>query len=243
MKTSLVTILVVIATCALAQPAARPQELQSAKIIQTVDPVFPDSLVALYRHGGQVTILISINADGQLGEWLPLRYTDPLFADAAIAALKQWKFEAARLRGEPVPVSIELKFFFEVKGVVVSVSPSDTFTAHFNDLTGGRGYAPCTLRELDRIPVPLRTVSPIYPVELAERGIAGDVAVNFYIDEHGAVRMPYVTGNPFQALANLAVDAVRQWQFEPPTRRGHPVLVQVQQVFKFSPAPAAATKP
>ena len=239
MKTPLVIVLVAIAAGACAQPETRFRELQSAKIIQTVDPIFPDSLIPLYRHGGQVSILLSIGADGQLAEWLPLRYTDPLFSEAALSALKLWKFEPARLRGEPVPVSIELTFNFEVKGVVVSVSPSDTLTAHFNDLTGGRNYAPCTLRELDRIPVPLRTVSPVYPMELAERGVTGDVAVNFYIDERGAVRMPHVTGNPHQALANLAVDDVRQWQFEPPTRRGQPVLVQVRQVFKFTPAAAA----
>ena len=43
-------------------------------------------------------------------------------------------------------------------------------------------------------------------------------------------------------VANLAVDAVRQWTFEPPTRNGRPVLVHVRQVFRFNPAakPASA---
>jgi TonB family protein len=241
MKSSLAIFLIAITAGALAQPESRPPELQSIRIIQTVDPIFPESLVATHRHGGQAIIFVSIDHHGRLADWLPLRYTDPLFAEAAVAALKLWQFEPARLRGEPVPVSIELSFIFEVKGVVVSVSPTETFAAHFNDLTGGSRYAPCTLRELDRIPVPLKTVSPIYPEPLAARGVTGEVAVNFYIDERGAVRMPYVTAHPHQTLANLAVDAVRQWQFEPPTRRGLPVLVQVRQVFKFTPPPA--TKP
>jgi TonB family protein len=239
MKTALAFVLVFFTAGVWAQtaPGNRPRELQSAKIIQTVDPVFPDSLIATYRRGGQVTLLISVNTQGKLSEWLPLRYTDPAFSDAAVAALKEWKFEPARLHGEPVPVSIELIFNFEVKGVVVSVTASDTVTAQMNDLIGHHSYAPCTLRELDRIPVPLKTVSPIYPEELAVLGASGDVIVEFYIDERGRVRMPIVTGQPHQELANLAVDAVRQWQFEPPTRRGHPVLVKVRQVLRFTPKP------
>lgn len=243
MKAPLALLLVACSAGFAAQPDARPPDLQSVRIFQTVDPVFPESLVPLYRHGGEVGLLIGIGANGELTEWLPLRYTHRLFAESAIEAMKQWRFEPARLRGEAVPVSLELKFIFEVKGVVVSVSPADTVMAHFHDLAGGRGYAPCTLRELDRIPVPLKTVAPVYPEELAERGITGEVTVHFYIDEQGTVRMPYVSGRPHQILANLAVDSVRQWRFEPPTRRGQPVLVQVRQVFKFSPSRTAAPQP
>jgi TonB family protein len=235
MRTSLLFLLVLTAGLAIAQPAGRFQEIQSARIIQTVDPIFPDSLIATYRRGGQASVLISIDTEGRLADWLAIRYTDAGFADAAVAALKQWQFVPARLRGEPVPVCIELQFNFEVKGVVVSVSPADLITANFNDITGGVNYAPCTLRDLDRIPVPLQTVSPLYPKQLAERGTTGEVTVDFFIDERGAVRMPYVTGDPHQMLANLAVDAVRQWKFEPPTRRGLPVLVHVRQVFRFTP--------
>jgi TonB family protein len=239
MKALFLILLAASALCAFAQPEARFSELQSAKIIQTVDPVFPESLIATYRRGGQAVILVSISSDGRLADWLAIRHSDPLFAQAAVAALKDWRFEPARLRGEPVSVYLEIKFSFEVKGVVVSVSASELLTASFNDLTGGNTYAPCTLRELDRIPVPLHTVSPVYPVQLADRGTTGEATVYFYIDERGTVRMPYVTGQPHPILAELAVDAVKQWKFEPPTRRGQPVLVHVRQLFRFSPAGAA----
>ena len=233
-KTLLFALLTAVASCGFAQSETRFPELQSAKIIQTVDPIYPDSLVAAYRHGGEVSILASIDEHGRLADWLTIRHTDPRFAEAAVTALKKWTFEPARDRGEPVPVTVELKFTFLVKGAVVSVSASDILEANFNELTGGRGYAPCTLRELDRIPVPLQTVSPVYAEQLARRGTVGEVTVDFYIDERGAVRMPYVTRPADPLLASLAVDAVRQWKFEPPTRRGHPVLVHIRQLFRFS---------
>lgn len=240
MKAPLFFLFVATAACGFAQPTAPLPAIQSAKIIQTVDPIFPDALLGIYRHGGEVTVLASIREDGQLADWLPTRYTDPLFAQAAVAALKQWKFEPARDRGEPVPVTVELRFLFEVKGVVVSVSAAELLEATFNEITGGRAYAPCTLRELDRIPVPRHTVSPVYPEQFASRGAVGEVAVYFYIDERGAVRMPYVRNHDHPLLARLAVDAVRQWTFDPPTRHGRPALVHVRQLFRFS---APATPP
>jgi len=227
------------ATCGFAQSDTRFQEFQPAKITQTVDPFYPDSLVATHRRGGEVILLVSLDETGRPTDYLPVRSTDPLFAESAINAVKQWKFDPARDRGEPVPVTVELKFMFVVRGAVVSVTASEILEANFNEITGVHEYAPCTLRELDRIPVPLQTVSPVYPEELARLGAVGEVTVDFYIDERGAVRMPYVSSHAQPLLARLAVDAVRQWKFEPPTRRGRPVLVHVRQLFRFR-APVAA---
>ena len=224
----------------LAQRSDRNSDFRSAKIIRTVEPIFPEALLTDYRNGGEVRIAISVDANGKLGEWLVLSYTARGFADAAVAALKEWEFEPARMMGEPVPVHIELTFNFEVKGVVVSLTLAETADALLGSVLGRQlAYAPCTLRELDRIPVPLSTVTPAYPKELGERGVQGTVTVEFYIDEQGNVRMPFVLGHPLAALANLAVDAVRQWKFEPPTRRGVPVLVHVRQIFQFTPPVAA----
>ena len=240
MKPLLTILLSLIASGVLAQPANPAPERQSARIIQTVEPIFPQHLIPVYRRGGQVRILISVSSEGRLNEWLVVSYTDREFADAAVVALKRWEFEPARIKGEAVSVCAEISFHFEVKGVVVSVTSSDLFQANFNELTGGEAYAPCMLRDIDRIPVPQNAVPPVYPESLAARGVKGDVTVEFYIDEQGAVRMPYVTGRPQVALAELAVDAVRQWKFEPPTRRGRPALVLVRQLFHFSPAQTPA---
>jgi TonB family protein len=230
----------VAASPALAQNPDRHSDFQSAKIIQTVEPVFPESLLTRYRNGGEVRVAISVDAHGKLGEWLVISYTDREFADAAVAALKEWEFEPARMMGEPVPVHIELTFNFEVKGVVVTLTLAETTDLLLSSVLGRQlAYAPCTLRELDRIPVPLNTVTPVYPKELGERGVQGVVTVEFFIDELGAVRMPFVVGRPPIALADLAVDAVRLWKFEPPTRKSQPVLVHVRQVFTFNPTPVA----
>lgn len=224
---------------ALAQAPAREPEMQSARIIQTVTPDFPAQLYAVYSHGGAAGLVIALDADGKLKDWLVISYSAPKFADLALAAVKQWKFEPARWRGEPVPVCITLNFTFKVKGVVVSSIGSDSVErfrlAMFTEMGSHRLY---TLRELDRIPVPVRADSPFYPKALADQGVTGEVVVGFYIDEQGAVRMPFVISWPHNNLADYAIEAVQRWKFEPPTHDGRPVMAYVHQIFRFGLAPA-----
>ena len=83
------------------------------------------------------------------------------------------------------------------------------------------------------IPPPIVTVTPQYSGQQAAKGVKGMVTVDFYIDVTGAIRMPAVSVKDDSELTALAVTALRQWKFEPPTRNGHPVLVRASQVFNF----------
>lgn len=241
MKLILVLALTLALATSLAAQADRFSEFQSARIRQNALPIFPEHLVPRFPNGANVRVLISVSREGKLGEYLVVSYTAREFADAAVAALKQWEFEPARLRGEAVGVCIELRFSFEVKGCVISVGPMDTFGSAFTSLHQRDEYGPCTLRDLDRIPVPLSAGAPAYPKDLARQAGAGEVTVEFYIDERGNVRLPFAVGRPPLALAELAITALREWKFEPPTRRGVPTLVHARQVFRFNPD-AATTK-
>jgi TonB family protein len=163
-----------------------------------------------------------------------------------VTALKQWKFEPARINGDPVAASSEVAVVFEVQGMtVVSLNATDELMARFYQVNNADAfYRPCALKELDRIPTPLAAPAPAYPQEFARTGRVGRVTISFYIDESGAVRLPTVEVDDNPDLASLAVGALRQWKFEPPTRRGRPVLVKATQIFNFqSPAPAAGAAP
>lgn len=209
---------------------------QSLKIIQTVEPVFPYLLTQQAVTSGEAHVAINTDADGKLKEWLVVGYSRPEFADAVIAAIKEWKFEPARLHGTPVGTTIEIFFYFEARGVVVSTTAIDQLEGFLNFASSRFAYRPCTLRELDRIPTPLVTVKPLYSEAQVNKGVRGAVNVDFYITEEGAVRMPSVSPYDNSELTALAIDALRQWKFEPPTRNGKPVLVKASQVFNFGPA-------
>jgi TonB family protein len=225
------------AGAAFAQIMQLPPEWQSLNILQTVEPIFPYRLQEAGVPNGEARVAINTDATGKLLELLVVGYTRPEFADEAVTAIKQWKFEPARLRGEPVGTTVELLFFYEAKGVVVStLNPIDRIDMFMSQIIGEHDtYRPCSLRELDRIPTPVVTVKPQYPGDLADKGVKGKVTVGFYIDETGVVRLPAVSVKDDVELTALAVAALRQWKFEPPTRNGRPVLVKASQVFYFGP--------
>jgi len=193
---------------------------------------------------GQVCVAFSVDESGRVDDCLPIAYTHAEFARVAAAAVRNWTFEPARLRGDPVATATEVTMNFEVQGtVVVSLTSSEALAAWLNSLhRDGENYFPRTLRELDRIPTPITAPAPAYPRALVEQGRSGTVTVNFYIDETGAVRLPAVSSSDNMELAALAIVALHQWKFEPPTCKGVPVLVKANQVFNFRPTAATAAR-
>jgi len=204
-------------------------------IKKTVDPIMPHKLSEVGIQEGEVRVVIAVDSTGKLSEWLIVGYTHPGLADAVIAALKQWEFDAPRWHGEPVSVQREVKFNFETHGTVVSVAAVDAVENYLVQRFPERYvFRPCTLKELDRIPTPLEAKKPEFAKRTAAQGVA-DVTVEFFIDETGVVRMPSLVEGDDPELAASSVAAVRQWRFEPPTRQGRRVLVRVQQTFHFQP--------
>ena len=241
MKTLMVFLsLVLSATCALAQPPSSSPSLKPLKIIPPEFPrEFPEALARAYPNGGQVRLLVTVGADGQLKESLLTSYSARPFAEEANAALKEWKFEPARWMNQPITARVEVKVTFEHHGTMVSTTAPEMLISATESRLEIRNaaYRAYGLAELDRVPVLLRSVKPIYPAPLADRGMAGGVTVDFYVDEQGMVRMPSVEREAPLELAEAAVTAIRQWQFEPPLVRGKPVLAHLQQQFNFSRAP------
>lgn len=185
---------------------------------------------------GSAIVAVSVSAEGKMTEWLVLGYTQEAFARECIAALKEWQFTPAKFDGTPVPARAELTFNFALEGAVITANIVNHFL--WDDMPGmseGRyTYRLNRPNEIDRVPARLTTVAPKYAVEAEQQGVRGKVEVRFYIDETGAVRMPAVDSDTHPYLADTAVAAVKEWRFEPPTRRGRPVLVAASQVFDFS---------
>jgi TonB family protein len=214
------------------------------KIHRTTPVRYPVSLMREGISHGEARVLINIDANGRLTESMVLAYTQKPFADAAMSAISEWRYEAARIDGETVGTVADITFRFEVDGVLLverigipHFPQNDTFDPAYI-------YKPHGLRTLDGIPTPIQVTQPIYPKEWIDQGMRGNVLVDFYIDETGAVRMPSVASTQHPYLAAAAAAAVREWRFAPPLRKGRPVLAHCQQIFKFEPeTPKLSTTP
>ncbi len=228
------TLVLGVASSALAERTAIVPERQSVKIIQTFTPSFPLDLAAQGYFEGEARIAVSIDDAGKLSDWLVIGYTHRRFADEAVQAIKQWEYEPARVQGKAVPTRFEMRVTFESTKTVISCDARTSGEIFAHRLIRTRlAYDVCTLKELDRIPIPLKTVAPAYPANLAKQEVRGNVTVDFFIDETGNIRMPAIVGTDGNELSPLAIEALLQWKFEPPTRHEQPVLVRAQQMFAF----------
>ncbi len=88
--------------------------------------------------------------------------------------------------------------------------------------------APVEAKRRDKVyvleaPKPILQVPPVYPDELRQQGIEGEVELQFVIDEKGIVQFAEVVKPLHPYLDYAAVLAIKQWRFEPPLREGKPV--------------------
>jgi TonB family protein len=68
----------------------------------------------------------------------------------------------------------------------------------------------------------VKRVMPIYPADAREKGIEGIVKLKVIVQKDGSVRvLGVVEGDP--ALSPAAVEAVRQWRYEPWQLNGQPI--------------------
>ena len=79
----------------------------------------------------------------------------------------------------------------------------------------------------------INRVAPAYPQAAKAAGISGGVAVEVVIDEEGKVEKATAISGP-EALRDAAVEAARQWRWNPTTLDGTPVKVVGTIAFGFA---------
>ena len=91
-----------------------------------------------------------------------------------------------------------------------------------------------TIADLDQKPRPLVQPPPSYPFELRRRKVEGSVSVLFVVDEDGRVVDPRVERSTDPAFDRPALEAIRQWRFEPAVRAGQKVKARLRVPMRFA---------
>jgi TonB family protein len=102
---------------------------------------------------------------------------------------------------------------------------------------GTVGSGPTPVRVGGNIRAPRKTVNvpPEYPKRMVEAGLEGKVSVEAVVGVDGRVaRARALTVEAHPDLAQAAVDAVRQWRYEPTLLNGSPVEVLMAVTVDFS---------
>jgi TonB family protein len=105
-------------------PAPRPQQrepirvggnIQESKLIKRVEPIYPET-ARQARVSGVVVLEVQVDEEGNVASVKVLR-GHPLLDQAAIDAVKQWRYKPTYFSGQPVPVVATATVIFNAGGI------------------------------------------------------------------------------------------------------------------------------
>jgi protein TonB len=89
------------------------------------------------------------------------------------------------------------------------------------------------MSEIDQRPRPVQQVAGAFPSELRGKVTEGVVTLIFVVDESGRVVNPRVEKSSNPEFEKPALEAVRQWRFEPAVKSGKRVSCKMRVPFRF----------
>jgi len=141
---------------------------------------------------------------------------------------------------EPIPWDLRLFIRESIRGWAVELpNDSDLNTAY-------RLRIPLVLKapeyeikvfeisELEKAPVPIERVAPIYPRELKSNRVQGKVDVVFVLDESGIPTDISIEFSTDARFSDSAITAVKQWKFQPGFKDGRAVKTCIRLPLAFS---------
>ena len=182
---------------------------------------------------GRVIVAFVVDAEGRVSEATVLRSAHPLLDEAALAAIRQARFEPGRLQGTPVAVRMALPITFVLDPAAAPADPVASGSADgAEDADPEEPAGSNAAAVVDQMPEIVGGLDAlvdrvVYPPEAEAAGIEGRVYVLFEVDEHGAVTRAEVVEPVDPLLDQAAIEAVRATAFRPGLHDGQPVRVQM----------------
>jgi periplasmic protein TonB len=86
--------------------------VQQAMLIRRIEPTYPPLAIQIRREG-KVELHAIISRDGSI-QSLEVLSGDPLLIQSALAAVRQWRYRATILNGQPVEVDTEITVIYSL---------------------------------------------------------------------------------------------------------------------------------
>jgi len=157
---------------------------------------------------------------------------NPKLADAALTAVKQWKFKTWR-DGKYVPVPAWADVEFDFKLPANLSTPGDN-PPEISGIVLKGGEAPKSVRVSQGVTTGLliHKVDPIYPPVAKAARIQGTVVLSAMIGKDGTIQSLRAVSGP-RELQEAAIGAVQQWRYRPYLLMGEPVQVNTTITVNF----------
>lgn len=89
------------------------------------------------------------------------------------------------------------------------------------------------MSEVDKAPTAMMQIPPRYPADMQRDKVEGTVVLLFVLDERGRVKEVKAEKSSHPSFERPALEAARQWTFEPAVKDGKPVRARLRQPLRF----------
>jgi TonB family protein len=194
------------------------------KLVKKVEPVYPDEAK---KDGLEGTVVLEGVTDekGKVVKAKILKGEHLVLNKAAITAIKQWEYEPFIINGKPIPFEFTVTMRFRLDEKDETITTDEDVNAGIN---------------VDVIELPddvelklIKRVEPKYPKEAIKKLTGGEVLLEALIDKEGNVIDVKVIDGKHQVLNDAAIDAVKQWKYEPYKENGIPKKVRYKVTLNF----------
>ena len=209
--------------------------ISQLKLTKYTEPEFPVGARMEGIPDGLVTLAIGRDEAGVPGDILVIDATDRRFAEAAVTAVRTWRFAPVAAGAERAAELVRIGF--RLKGVVYISAHNQNKAGLLGDFVAQKLREPVRIPELPSLAVAPKIINqpmPAYPAALTAQAIEGSAKVHFYIDVEGRVRLPHVIEATRPEFAAAALLAVAQWRYDPPTKEARKIVAAENWSFKFA---------
>ena len=90
------------------------------------------------------------------------------------------------------------------------------------------------ISDLDKAPIPILRIAPVYPSAMRRAKVHGHVTAEFIVTKNGRVVRIEITHASHHEFEKPVIDALRRWQFEPGIKDEKAVNTRVRIPFNFN---------
>ncbi len=207
---------------------------KTPKLIKRVEPKYPTEAK---ENGvtGQVILVAAIDLEGQV-EQAKVISGHPLLNNAAIEAVKQWRYEPYIVNGQPKTVQFTVVITFKLSADTEKGEPAKAQEA----------LRVASIQQ----PKLIKRVEPTYPQAALDARTQGQVIVEATTDIYGRItsakHIPkdgQAMTPEYQLLVDSAIEATKQWVYEPYIIDGEPKPVRFTVLLTFKLGESKKEKP
>jgi TonB family protein len=215
-------------------PQTSPENVESASSsisihrfpIHEVNPSYP----AKHRKKnaqGKIVLLVTIATDGSVKE-VSVLSGDPSLTPAAVEAVRQWRYVPEFRNGSTLESQDTVTLDYDLgkdtsrpgnPALNVPTSPSEDLLREY--VTGEI----CRVGGAVKPPRGIYEPDPEYSEQARQAKFQGSATLGLVLGPDGLARDTWIVRGLGMGLDEKAIEAVRQWRFEPATRNGEPVGV------------------